>query len=141
MKLWRSGTYQISKQSRMPFQRYFKTVILGTLGMPEQTHLKLWQNFRTLIDLISEFHLSPKLHKNQQTTNEKYKISYPMNFGHARPHPPKRKVSICRKIWLLSLCKIFNFITGFLREKLHFEAFCNHWLRAFRSITQNHEFS
>ena len=140
MKLWRSGTYKISKQSRMPFQRYCKTVILSTLGMPEQTHLKLWQNFRTLIDLISEFHLSPKLHKNQQTTPEKYKISYPMNFGHVRPHPPKRIVSICRKIWLLSLRKIFNSITGFLHEKLHFEAFCNHWLRAFWSITQNHEF-
>ena len=51
LEVWRSICKQNSKYSTMLFLTCCKLIILGTLGMPEQNHLKLWHQFRALSEV------------------------------------------------------------------------------------------
>ena len=75
----------------MSFLRYFKVVILGTLGIPEQTHLKLQHQFRALFNQI-------------------FCLIY---FGHAHPTTRTRKDNINLKITLLFTYNIAFIPTSF----------------------------
>ena len=86
----------------MSFPRYFKVVILGTLGTPEQTHLKLQHQFRALLNQI-------------------FCLVY---FGHAHQTTRTKKDNINLKITLLFTDNI-AFIPNFFHGILLFKESCN----------------
>ena len=81
----------------MPFLRYRKLNVLSTLGMPEQTNLKMWHNSK-----FSWRSICIQIIKKIQQTSKKLLIRYPVYFGHAQVHPttPTKEDSINIDVYL-----------------------------------------
>ena len=79
----------------MLFLKYGKIVSLGTLGMPEQTHLKLWHQFTALL----EIYLHSKNLNNQTNYGPNYSCEVADLLSSMPCHTHQKEiVSTCRKL-------------------------------------------